>query len=182
MPRVSITGGPGSGKTALLQALASRGFATVAESARAVIAERQALGLSPRPEPAAFAREILRRDVQNFESTADGAAWVFFDRGVIEAVGMVHEVEPMPRAELGALLSAYAMHPLVFVLPPWPEIYTTDAQRDHDFAHAVAVHGSVSRWYRQCGYTLHEVPRGPVGERAQHVLQALRANVGRTAA
>jgi predicted ATPase len=175
MPRVIITGGPGAGKTTLLQALASLGYATVDESARAVIAERQALGLSPRPEPIAFAKEILRRDVQKFESTADAQGWVFFDRGVVEALAMVDEVEPMPTDELAARLGTYAMHPLVFVLPPWPGIYTTDAQRDHGFEHAVAVHAGVCRWYQRCGYTLNEVPRRPVGQRARHVLRALGA-------
>jgi predicted ATPase len=121
MPRVIITGGPGAGKTALLRQLASLGFATVEESARAVIAERLAIGLPPRPAPIEFAREILRRDVEKYERSADARGWIFFDRGVIEALAMVNEVEPMPAAELAAGLNAYAVHPLVFVLPPWPE-------------------------------------------------------------
>ena len=47
MPNVILTGGPGVGKTTVLAELAARGHATVAESARAVIAERRAAGLSP---------------------------------------------------------------------------------------------------------------------------------------
>jgi len=175
MPSVIITGGPGAGKTTLLRELASLGYATVGESARAVISERLAVGLSPRPEPREFAQEILRRDVRKYERSADVAGWVFFDRGVIEALGMVNEVEPMAEAELNAWLRAYAVHPLVFVLPPWPEIYTTDTERDHDFAHSVAVHGSVCKWYVKCGYTLNEVPRLSVAERAQHLLRTLSA-------
>jgi predicted ATPase len=140
-----------------------------------VISERLAVGLSPRPEPGECAQEILRRDVQKYERSADGVGWVFFDRGVVEALGMVNEVEPMLEAELDARLIACAAYPLVFVLPPWPEIYTTDAERDHDFAHSVAVHGSICKWYEKCGYKLNEVPRLSVAERAQYVLRTLGA-------
>lgn len=173
MPRVVITGGPGAGKTTLLQELASRGYATVSESARAIISERRAAGLAPRPSRQAFAREILRRDIEKYEAASGASGWVFFDRGVPEALAMVDEVDPMPRAELTARLRLHPMHLLVFVLPPWPQIFTTDAERDHDFEHAVAVHRGLVRWYSTCGYELNEVPRLPVCQRADHVLRTL---------
>ena len=94
-------------------------------------------------------------------------------------VAMVNEVEPIPAAELGAMLASHGVHPLVFVLAPWPEIYRTDAERDQSFAHAVAVHARLVKWYLDCGYGLHEVPRLPVAERARHVLQALGASAAR---
>jgi predicted ATPase len=59
------------------------------------------------------------------------------------------------------------------VLPHWPEIYCTDAERDHTFSHAVRVYEGLARWYRACGYTLHEVPRVSVAERAAYVLKVL---------
>jgi predicted ATPase len=68
MPHVIVTGGPGAGKTTLLAELAARGYATVDESARAIIAERLARGESPRPDQGAFAREILRRDIDKYVS------------------------------------------------------------------------------------------------------------------
>jgi predicted ATPase len=50
MPHVIVTGGPGAGKTTLLAELAARGYATVEESARAIIRERLARGASRRPD------------------------------------------------------------------------------------------------------------------------------------
>jgi predicted ATPase len=175
MPGVSITGGPGAGKTTLLAELARRGFATITESARSIIAERLAQGLPPRPEPAAFAREILRRDTRNYEHHVASDRWTFYDRGVIEAIAMVHETAPLPSSELTALLSRYAMHREILVLPPWETIYVTDAERDHTFAHAQAVHGQFVTWYRSCGYQLIEVPCLTVQQRAEFVIQVLTA-------
>ena len=173
MPRVLITGGPGVGKTTLLAELGVRGYATVAESARAIIAERRARGQSPRPEPTAFAQEILRRDTEKYHAHPGGSGWVFFDRGLVEALGMVHEVAPLSAAALDAALRAHPFHKHVFVLPPWQDIYTTDAERDHSFPWVEHVHDQVVRWYRSCGYIPHEVPRLPVAARAEFVLRAL---------
>jgi predicted ATPase len=170
---VIITGGPGAGKTTLLAELATLGYATVAESARAIIAERVAAGKTPRPEPAAFAREILRRDVDRYLQQRPTSACVFFDRGVVEALGMLQEVAPLPPDQLASMLGAYPFHRTVFILPPWQDIYTQDAERDQTFDEAVSVHARLVQWYGACGYILHEVPRLPVSQRAHQVLHAL---------
>ena len=143
MPHVVITGGPGAGKTTLLAQLACLGYATVNESARSIIAERCARGESPRPDPLAFAREILRRDIEKYVRQQQSSQWVFFDRGVVESIAMVHEAALLPREDLDAMLGKYRFHNLVFVLPPWEAIYVTDAERDHSFAHATQVHAQL---------------------------------------
>ena len=176
MPCVVLTGGPGAGKTALLSELGTRGYPTVGESARAIIAERVARGLSARPEPPIFARQILRRDVEKYRRLAPGPEWTFFDRGVLDALALLQEVDPLPMEDLRRLLSAYPFHARVFILPPWESIYTNDAERDQTFAEAVHVYGKLQRWYQSCGYRVHEVPRLSVQQRADHVLQTLSAS------
>jgi predicted ATPase len=173
MPPVIVTGGPGAGKSTLLAELAALGYATVDESARAIIAERLARGASPRPDVLAFAQEILRRDIEKYLNHPRTSQWVFFDRGLIDALGMLHEASPLPALKLETMLASYPFHATVFVLPPWEVIYAQDAERDQSFAEAVAVHAKVLRWYRSCGYVLHEVPRLPVAQRAEHVLRIL---------
>jgi predicted ATPase len=180
MPPVIVTGGPGAGKTTLLAELAARGYATVDESARANIAERLARGESPRPDQCAFAREILRRDVEKYVSRARTSEWVFFDRGLIEALGMLDDASPLSPSELASALATYPFHPTVFVLPPWEAIYATDSERDQTFADALDVHARVVRWYRSCGYVLDEVPRLPVAQRAEHVLRTLTESESKT--
>jgi predicted ATPase len=173
MPCVVLTGGPGAGKTTLLAELARRGFATAPESARAVIAERRAQGLPPRPAPLEFAQEILRRDALAYAAHAATSGWVFFDRCAIEAVGMLHEAAALSPQALAERLAPCRFWPTVFVLPPWKAIYTRDAERDHSFEHAVVVHERIVAWYGQCGHAVHEVPRLPVAQRTDHVLKTL---------
>jgi predicted ATPase len=177
MSHVVVTGGPGAGKTTLLAEFAARGYVTIGESARAIIAERLARGASPRPDGLTFAEEILRRDIEKYLSQPRTSKWVFFDRGVVEALGMLHEASPLPSLDLESILAAYPFHTTVFVLPPWEAIYANDAERDQSFAEAVGVHAKIERWYRSCGYVLNEVPRLPVAQRAEHVLRVLSDSV-----
>ena len=173
MRRVILSGGPGAGKTSLLAELSRRGYTTVNESARQLIAERVARGDPPRPEPAAFARELLRRDKLKYIALPAEGQIAFFDRSAIESLGMVQEASPLPPAQLQAELASFRFHSSVFMLPPWEEIYRTDAERDHTFEHAMQVHASLVRWYSRCGFSIHEVPKLAVAERAEHVLHAL---------
>lgn len=176
MPRIVLTGGPGAGKTTLLAKLASMGYATVEESARAIIVERLACGLSRRPSPSEFAHQIQARDIEKYVAQPQTSKWVFFDRGLIDALGMLQEVAPMPREELKAVLTKYPFHGAAFILPPWEAIYATDAERDQTYAEAVGVHEKILKWYCFCGYEVHEVPRLPVTQRARHVLEVLAAS------
>jgi predicted ATPase len=61
----------------------------------------------------------------------------------------------------------------VFVLPPWSEIYRTDAERDQTFTEAIRVHDTVREWYLRCGYDLVTVPHGPLAGRCKFVLNTL---------
>jgi predicted ATPase len=178
MLRVVFTGGPGAGKTTLLAKLASMGYATVEESARAIIADRLAAGLSRRPNRSEFAQQILSRDIEKYVAEPQTSQWVFFDRGLIDALGMLQEVSPLPSEELKAMLTKYPFHRPVFILPPWEAIYSTDTERDQTYAEAVGVYEKLLRWYRSCGYDVHEVPRLPVTQRARHVLRILGASGG----
>ena len=173
MKRIVLTGGPGAGKTSLLLALHARGNVVMHETARAIIQERRASGRSPRPQPLAFAEEILRRDIEQFERQSTTSGYVFYDRSILDALCMRDEVAPFQPRELQELVSRYPYHRKVFVLPPWEVIYAQDAERDQTFADAVRVHAMLDAWYRRCGYDLIEVPKVSVAERCEYVLEAL---------
>src|SRR5215475_8237423 len=77
--RFVLTGGPGAGKTTVLEALAACGYTYVPESARALIRQRLAAGLSPRPPLEQFGQNILRMDISRYRNTPVTDAPVFFD-------------------------------------------------------------------------------------------------------
>jgi predicted ATPase len=172
--RFVLTGGPGAGKTTTMEALATRGFHSVPDSARAIIRQRKEAGLSPRPSLVQFGREILRRDIAQYRTTTVAERPVFFDRGVGDAVALLFLQGALTAAEAKGYLTEFRYNALVFVFPPWPDIYHTDAERDQSFAHAVAVDEEVRTWYTQWHYTIVEVPRRSVDERADFILRTIQ--------
>ncbi|MFC3069527.1 AAA family ATPase [Phenylobacterium soli] len=160
-----FTGGPGAGKTTLLRHLEASGELVVEESARAVIREDPGARGGE-----AFFRRIAARDIAAFDGRRDEDRRVFFDRGLMDCHG-ADGIAPWP--ELEAALASRRYAEIVFVFPPWREIYRTDAERIQDFAHGERVFGFVMRQLPKLGYAPVVVPVGPVEARAAFVLEAV---------
>lgn len=185
--RVVVTGGPGAGKTVLLDELARRGYPYAPESARVIIRERLARGLSPRPEPAEFANEILRRDIEQYRGVSAGQApgrrevpegetrVHFFDRSILDALCILDRLGILSARERDRHVTEYPYHPQIFLLPPWEEIYRVDSERDQTFAESVRIHDTLRQWYLRCGYELVAIPPGPVADRCDLVLETLES-------
>jgi len=171
--RVLIVGSPGAGKTTLLAELAAVGHTCVSDSARDIIRARKRRGLMPRPDPPEFAFEALRMDIERYRATPADRGFVFFERGIPDALGMLDALGVLTPADLGRYLTEFPYARRVMVLPPWEEIYCTDDERDQTFGEAVRVHRAVCDWYPRCGYELVEVPRVSANARCEFVLRTV---------
>jgi len=61
----------------------------------------------------------------------------------------------------------------VFVLPPWNEIFRVDDERKHSYEGAVAEYPMTRKVYAECGYQLVGVPKAPVPERIEFILNQI---------
>lgn len=169
---IVITGGPGSGKTSLIEALAARGHAVRPEAGRAVIRDQQAIGGRGLPwvDPARFAELMLAADLHSHSEALAGQGDVFFDRGVPDIAGYLTLCGlPIPASvEQAARQMRYRR--TAFIAPPWREIFTQDAERKQDFAEAERTHAVMAEIYPRYGYGLVELPRASISERAAFVL------------
>ncbi len=165
--RVVLTGGPGSGKTAVLDALSKRGYETGDDAARSIIRERKLAELTPRPDAAEFAQQVFEKEVMAYKSLK--SAPTFFERGVVDATGSLIGAGVKNADEARELLEQYR-YQSVFIFPPWEAIYCQDDERDHTYKHAVKVYHSTLEFYRWCGYQPIEVPLEAVEKRVQFIL------------
>ncbi|MAV25649.1 MAG: hypothetical protein CMQ05_05960 [Gammaproteobacteria bacterium] len=85
--RFVLTGGLGAGKTAVLDNLSKQGFRTASDVALDVIRERKSQGLSPRPDPQAFAEEFHRRNVDAWDASR-GHEVTFFKRCSCDSIAV----------------------------------------------------------------------------------------------
>ena len=173
MRRIVLTGGPGAGKTTALDLLNSRGYTTGGDAARSIIRERKGRGLPPRPEPRIFAEQVFEQEVKAYDTVDSSPA--FFERGVVEAVASLVGAGVLNEDDVNRLLSDYS-YQVVFIFPPWEEIYRTDDERDHTFEHSARVYKSILGFYRQHEYEPIEVPLGENHDRVDFILDNIDTN------
>jgi predicted ATPase len=169
---IVISGGPGFGKSRLIQALAARGFAGTAEVGRRIIRQQMAIGGPALPwmDRALFAETMLALEIENYLAQPSATAW--FDRGVPDVIGYLQlEGLPVP-AHMRRAAERYRYHPAVLICPPWPEIFGQDAERRQTADVAAATCAAMEGIYRSLGYGLVEVPRlPPVEDRTDFILR-----------
>ena len=169
-----ITGGPGSGKTALIDALAARGYQRSSEAGRAVIQQQVAIGgrAVPWRNPLAFAELMLSWEIRSYQMAQQVPGPVFFDRGVPDVAGYLRLLNfPVPD-HVRKAAQVFNYNRLVFFAPPWPEIYTQDRERRQDFDEGVRTYEALRATYSDVGYEIHELPRATIEQRVAFVLGA----------
>ena len=167
MRRVVLTGCSGGGKSTLLAELAARGFATVAEPGRRVIAAEHASGGNgfPWEDGERFA------DLAFWMAVGDHAAAeaepTFFDRSALDQAAWYLRTGRMVPGDI----PDYERD--IFVAPPWREIFVTDQDRRHGFEAALMEYADLMRRLPAWGYRCHFLPKTSVARRADWVLARL---------
>jgi predicted ATPase len=170
---VVISGCSGGGKSTLLTEPGRRGHATVGEPGRRIVEEelhKQGLAL-PWVNEIAFARRAIEIALADRAAASREAGWVFFDRGLLDAAAALQHLTGEPT--LTTLGQAHRYHRRIFLAPPWPEIYVTDAERRHGFNDAVTEYQRLLDQYPSLGYEVKMLPKVSVHERADWVLHVL---------
>lgn len=165
-----LSGGPGGGKTSLLEYFAVNGFNYIPETAREIIKERRLKGLSPRPDPATFAREMFFKDYENYISHLNTTSLLFFDRSFIDSAGLLYNADINTYNKISDTHLINRYNNTVFITPPWKEIYQTDSERDQTFEEAIAVYEQIMELYTINGYEIVILPKDSIENRAAFLL------------
>jgi len=169
----ALTGGPGAGKTSLIHELASRGYAARAEAGRAIIQLAADRGDDhPWRDPRDFALRMLRWDIRSYHEAEDQGP-VFFDRGIPDVAGYLALVGLPMIGEVDRAAQSLRYNRTVFLLPPWRSIYIQDAERRQTFEEAQATSQAMADAYLAYGYDLVSVPKIPLEERVDFILDAV---------
>ncbi|MET1756476.1 AAA family ATPase [Novosphingobium sp. RD2P27] len=166
-----ITGGPGSGKTSLIDALAAEGLRHMPEAGRAIIQDQVDIGGTALPwdDGEAFAALMLAWEMRSYREAVNAPGPTIFDRGIPDVIGYLRLCGlPVPAPALRAAEQRrYARK--VFIAPPWPAIFEQDAERRQTLAEAEATFHAMVDAYSNLGYELLMLPLTSVVERARFV-------------
>ncbi len=171
---VIISGCSSGGKSTLLIELGRRGHTVVEEPGRRIVkAELEGNGAAlPWVNPTAFVRraiEVALADLASENFPSEG--WVFFDRGLVDVAAGLQHLTREPALEKFCQSNRY--HKLVFLTPPWPEIFVKDPERRHGFDEAAAEYSRLLKVYPALGYELIILPKTTVAKRADFMLDKL---------
>ncbi|MDR6514763.1 AAA family ATPase [Chryseobacterium camelliae] len=171
--KIIITGGPGMGKTSIIGSLKEMGYSTVPESGRDIIRNQTEIcgDRLPWKDRKGFAEEMFHQAIEDFNCAGRHDSLTFFDRGLPDAIGYLMLCSlPVPEI-MWLAAKEYRYHKKVFITPPWKEIYTHDEERRQTFEEAMATFEVMNTLYRDLGYTVIEIPKTSVSERAGFILQ-----------
>ncbi|TWG87269.1 putative ATPase [Cupriavidus gilardii J11] len=170
---IIFTGGPGSGKTTLIDALERQGFARSQEAGRGVIQDQVAIDGPALPwrDREAFAEAMLGWELRSYRLAGHSGGPVLFDRGLPDLIGYRSLCGlPVPD-HLRRAVERFRYRREVFIAPPWAKIYRQDAERKQSLEEAERTYHAVARAYVDCGYTLVALPKADVATRVAFVLE-----------
>ena len=164
--RIVFTGGPGFGKSAVLEILAGDGFACMPEAPRELILEQRERpdGILPQNDFVGFADLVVERMARHHREAPDGT--VLFDRALPDMFAYLryarHRISPRTRN----LVETLTYDSPVFFFPDWKDIYALDGVRYETFEQARDIGLLIRESYESLGYRVIDVPREPVKQRA----------------
>lgn len=180
--RIVITGGPGTGKTVLVEKLEEMGYPCFHEIIREMTrearereshADQVTNPLVFVSDPLAFNRRLLEGRIRQYHLAEEMQhPIVFYDRGMPDVLAYMeyfsqpfdaHFVDPCEQLRYDA----------VVLLPPWEAIYRQDGARLENFEQACEIHDRLEDRYRSCGYTVRTLETGPVQQRIEYLFQLI---------
>lgn len=177
--KIVITGGPGSGKTALIEFMENQGHAVKHEISRDIILEAQKQGIDQLflKDPLLFSKKILDGRLKQFkEGESCSSEVLFYDRGMPDVTAYM-DFSATKYPEIFTTTCSTYRYDKIFVLPPWKAIYQQDNERYESFAQAEKIFHFLKKGYKKFGYEVQEVPVGSIKDRVRYILDYLKHNL-----
>ncbi|MFH1254264.1 MAG: ATP-binding protein [bacterium] len=174
--KVVFTGGPCTGKTTLINALASKGYYIIREAATAVIQEEQKSGnMTPWNNLDQFQLKIVAKQEECLDlalKLSHHKELIFFDRACIDSFAYCKFNKQIIPQELTELLNK-VRYDYIFLLD-FVKTYSSSGVRHEGMEEARKIHNCLSSVYESLGYNVITVPALTVDERVEFVLDKLR--------
>jgi predicted ATPase len=173
---IVITGGPGTGKTTIIECLKEQKWVCFPEISREVTLQARENGIEQLflSQPLLFSELLLEgRKKQIAEANIMDEPYVFLDRGIPDILAYMHYIgDSYPSFfDLACQKNKYDQ---VFLLPPWEEIYVSDDARYETFEQAKLIFEHLKETYTHYGYNLILVPKDTAENRANFIISHLK--------
>jgi predicted ATPase len=175
--KIVITGGPSTGKSTVIEELKKRDYLCFDEVSRDIIKQAQESGIEQLflEDPYLFSKKLLEGRVDQFNKADKyDKDVIFFDRGIPDVNAYMKYIKQDIPQEFEDITRNHQYDNLVFIMPPWDEIFVNDAERYENFNQAQLIHNKLVNYYKELGYFLIFVPFGPVDKRVDYILRSIK--------
>lgn len=174
---IIITGGPGMGKTSVIEQLSDIGYHSVEETGRNIILKELKTDGNRLPwlDKEGFATAMFQQSLKDFQNVSEKCGLTFFDRGIPDVIGYLKLCNISIPETMWQAVKEKRYYPKVFITPPWKSIYINDAERKQTFEEAVATYHIMKEIYFSLGYELVELPKTTVLKRVNFIIEYLSA-------
>jgi predicted ATPase len=172
--KIVFTGCPGAGKTSVIDYLKKVGVKSFPEAPRFIIAQQSRIenGILPQEDFSGFSQLVFKEMLLQYNQPAPEIT--IYDRAIPDVVAYFESRGEEPPANILRMAQTLKYAPRVVMFPPWKEIYAKDSVRYESFDEAQKIAESLVVVYRSLGYTLIDVPKTSVQERAAFIVDALQ--------
>lgn len=168
--KIVLTGGPGTGKSAILLALENKGNYIVREAAEDWIKLRQAQG-QPMPwVESDFQEQILELQLVRELLIPEQAKRAFIDRGVADGLAYATPGTKTYQEILGA--TKIMKYDQVYLIENLGFTEKTGVRRENN-QEAIEIGNRLEQVYRSLGYNPIRIPAGPLEQRINHIIETL---------
>ena len=173
-----LIGGPGTGKSSVLDELERRGFICMSEISREITLEARKKGIEQLflKEPILFSKLLLEgREKQYIDAITHKSDFVFFDRGIPD----IHAYMDFTKKDYPDFFKAKSLkfkYDHVFLFKPWKKIFTSDNERYESFEESIIIDIYLQKSYRELNYMIMEVPFDTIEKRTDFILNQLKKN------
>ena len=174
--KIVITGGPGTGKSTVIESLAKQNFMCLPEISRAITLNARQQGIEQLflTKPLLFSELLLEGRINQYiEAEKKNSDLVFFDRGIPDVHSYMNYIG-IDYPNTYVKKSSFYRYEYIFLMPPWEEIYISDNERYENFEQAQAIHNHLVETYKNLNYPIIEVPTGTVNERVDFILSTIK--------
>jgi predicted ATPase len=172
---IIIIGGPGTGKSTLIDGLIAKGFCCYPEISREVTLEAKKQGIEQLflEQPLLFSELLLEGRKKQFLSALDEPHdVVFIDRGLPDVLAYMHYIGDSYPASFDTVCREH-VYSRIFILPPWEEIYVSDEARYENYEQAKLIQNHLIETYQGYGYELIQVPKDTIDNRILFILDKI---------
>jgi len=174
--KIVITGGPGTGKSTVINKLLELNYTCMPEISREITIKAQKNGIDQMflKKPLLFSQLLLEGRVQQYkDANVKKSSIVFFDRGIPDVHGYMNYLGVDYPKQYKETSEQY-MYTHVFMMPPWQKIYISDNERYESYEQSLAIYNHLEKTYKNLNYNIIEVPTGTVHKRVNFILNTLK--------